>query len=67
MDKVKIKKWMKNNIENHRDPITNEICATTLAEEAAQTFDLYEDDVEYVIPEEVFEISAEVSFEEEDS
>lgn len=52
-DKImsKAKKWMSNNCSEYDN-------ATTLAEEAASEFDLYEDDIDYVIPEWVFEESA---------
>lgn len=33
MDKSAIKKWMKGNLENHRDPKTGEVNATTLVED----------------------------------
>lgn len=46
-----VKKWMIQNASNHEN-------STSLAEEAAQIFNLYEDKVDYVIPEIVFEMSA---------
>ena len=45
--------WMKDN--------AHEYCTSTeLAEAAADEFDLYEDDIDYVIPEVVFEAALEV-------
>ena len=50
---TKVHKWMLDNAENHEN-------STSLAEEAAQVFNLYKDQVDYVIPEIVFEMSAKV-------
>lgn len=47
-------------MNNHIDPC-NEVNCTSLAEEAADVFDLYEDHEDYVIPEEVFDWAVEVA------
>lgn len=49
----RVKKWM----HFHFYEYSYDDC-TKLAEDAANEFDLYEDDVDYVIPEWVFELSA---------
>ena len=41
---ARIQTWMKNNIEDHRDPVTGEINVTGLAEDAAREFNLYDGD-----------------------
>lgn len=48
---------MRQNIDDCVDPATGEVNTTRLAENAANAFDLYEDNVHYVIPEEVFELA----------
>lgn len=50
--------YMRNNWQDHYDPITNTICCTTLAEDAACKFDLYDSDCE--IPDFVFDLADEV-------
>jgi hypothetical protein len=55
-----VRSFITENIEHHRDPLTGEVSATSLAEAAANTFDLYEDD-DYTIPASLFEISAVVA------
>ena len=59
--KNKVKNWMKQNYDHHIDHMTGEINSTSLAEEAADMHDLYEDHVDWNIPEEVFEWSQEVA------
>lgn len=49
----KVMNWMKRNASDHEH-------STSLAEEAAQVFNLYEDQVDYVIPEIVYEMSGKV-------
>ena len=46
-----IKNWMESNKQDYDN-------ATNLAEAVADEFNLYEDDIDYVIPEYVFELSA---------
>jgi len=58
--KNKVKKWMTQNYDHHVDHMTGEINTTSLAEEAADMYDLYEDHVDWNIPEEVFSWSVEV-------
>lgn len=60
MSKETVKDWMRINMNNHIDPC-NEVNCTSLAEEAADVFDLYEDHEDYVIPEEVFDWAVEVA------
>lgn len=59
--KNKVKNWMKHNYSHHVDHMTGEINCTSLAEEAAHFHDLYEDHVDWNIPEEVFEWSYDVA------
>ena len=59
--KNKVKKWMMNNHSNHVDPMTGEINATSLAEEASVVHDIYVDHVDCEIPEDVFAWSFEVA------
>lgn len=54
---AKVKKFMAANRKNHIDSDTGECNTTALAEEAAVEFDLYENKVDWKIPEEVFEIA----------
>lgn len=60
-DKVRTKRWMQNHVEDHVDRKTNEVNSTGLAEEAAQQFNIYEDTVDYAIPDELFDMSADVA------
>jgi hypothetical protein len=57
----KVKKWMLSNYRDYVDPVTDELNCTMLAEQAANMFDLYNNDMEFDIPEEVFEWASEVS------
>jgi len=47
--------YMREVVEDHRDPQTDEINDTTLAEDACQHFDGYGPAPEYEIPEKYFE------------
>lgn len=38
-NKDNVRRWMRRNIADHRDPHTGEVNATTLAESAADAFD----------------------------
>lgn len=59
-DEIKVKRWMIVNIDNFIDEC-NEVDCTSMAENAAEEFDLYEDDVDYTIPEFVFDLAVNVS------
>jgi hypothetical protein len=54
-----LRRHMVRSVEEHRDGRTGEVCATTLAEAAANAFDLYED--ADTIPEVLFEVAADVA------
>ena len=41
---IRVRMWMMENLEDHRDPQTDEINMTTLAEDAAREFDMYDGD-----------------------
>jgi hypothetical protein len=65
-----VKRYMLDNIEDHRDPQTGEINATTLAEDAATHFDEWDldycqsgDFVEYIPPEPFFVLSERLAHE----
>ncbi len=59
-DKSKVKRWMQQHVRDHVDRQTDEVNNTSLAEEAASEFNIYEDNRDYEIPEEVFDLSLEV-------
>ena len=40
---IKIRQYMRQELEDHRDPKTDEINTTSLAEDAADKFDLYDE------------------------
>ncbi len=48
--------WINHNMKNHQDPITDEYNHTAIAEELAAQFNLYIDDIDYEIPEEIFDM-----------
>ena len=48
--------WIVHNMNNHQDPITDEYNYTTITEELAAQFNLYEDEIDYEIPEDVFDM-----------
>lgn len=58
IDKKKVKRVMRQYLEDCRDNRTGEINHTLLAETAAAELELYENE-DYDIPEEVFEIALE--------
>lgn len=58
-----IKRYMIANISDHVDPLTGEVNATSLAEDACDHFNAYE--TGYEIPDEIFEISEIVATEYE--
>jgi hypothetical protein len=58
--KKKVLAWMRNNFREHVDGSCNELNMTTLSESAADNFNLYEDEVDYTIPEWVFELATQV-------
>lgn len=59
-DKGKTKRWMEQHVKDHVDRQTDEVNTTSLAEEAATEFDIYEDRKDYKIPEEVFDLAVDV-------
>jgi hypothetical protein len=52
-----VKSYMRNNKHLHIDSLTGELNSTSLAEDAANHFDLYEEMVNYTIPKILFEIA----------
>lgn len=52
-----VKRFMARIASEHEDPLTGEVCATTLAEAAANAFDLYEDD-NFTIVAALYEVAA---------
>lgn len=56
-----IREWMISRRRNHIDEHTGECDSISLAEETAKELDLYEDKETYRIPQEVFELSLDVS------
>ena len=52
-----IKSYMRVNRHLHLDNVTGELNYTSLAEDAACHFDLYEELTNYTIPEVIFEIA----------
>lgn len=59
-DKGKVKRWMQEHVRDHEDRKTGEVNTTSLAEEAANVFDIYEDKRDYKIPDEVFDLAVDV-------
>ena len=54
---------MLDNLEEHRDLRTGDINCTTLAEDAADHFNIYEDDDDcYEIPEWVYETAVAIAY-----
>ncbi len=53
--RVNVMRYMRQEIEDHRDPITGEINDTSLAEDACQHFDAYGPEPDFEIPEKFFE------------
>jgi len=60
MNKPLVKRWMQLHVTDHVDRQTDEVNTTSLAEEAAQEFELYEDKRDYKIPEEVYDMAVDV-------
>jgi hypothetical protein len=56
----KVKKWMINNSSNYKDILTGELNCTSLAEEAANEFDLYSEESTFEVPDELFAWAVEV-------
>lgn len=56
-NRLEVKRWMVANRQEHIDPKTNELNCTSLAESTAQEFDIYENDIDFPIPEELFEMA----------
>jgi len=59
-DKAKTKRWMQQNVHEHVDRKTDEVNTTSLAEEAASEFNIYEDKRDYKIPDEVYDLAVDV-------
>ncbi len=59
---IKIRQYMRQNLKDHRDPITDEINMTFLAEDAVQHFDDFDGND---IPEVYFDCAAEVAEQDE--
>ena len=55
-----VRRFMRRIIDEHRHPLTREVFATSLAEAAANTFDLYEDD-HFTIPPALLRVSETVA------
>jgi len=64
LDLKAIRRWMEQHVDEHIDDV-NEVNATGLGEAAAEQFDAYEDRRDYKIPEEVFDMAAEVAIKED--
>lgn len=60
-DGAKIRAAMRREVSNCRDPHTNEVNFTQLAENIANQLNLYENARDYTIPEYVYEIAVEFS------
>lgn len=58
MERKQVAKWMRFRVEDYVDGC-GEVNCTALAEAAADELDIYEDRVEYTIPEFVFEVAFE--------
>lgn len=56
----KVRAWMTQHVDEYVDEC-NEYDCTKLAEDAAQEFDLYEDNDTFTIPEWVFDLAVEVT------
>ena len=67
MNRKTIKRWMVDNIEDHRDHLTNEVNFTTLAEDAAREFNLYDERHPNQAAEFLFDLALEASDEAEQS
>lgn len=66
MNRSKVRRYMLRKASESVSRYTGQVCATTLAELAADEFDLYETDPlrdydDFAIPEWVFEIAAKVA------
>jgi hypothetical protein len=59
-DRRLVAAWMRRNYLEHVDVKTGELNTTTLTEAAADDLDLYCDRLEYVVPEDWYEVAHEV-------
>jgi hypothetical protein len=59
-DKSKTKRWMKSEVEHHVDRKTDEVNTTSLAESAANEFNIYENTRDYKIPDDLFDLAVDV-------
>ena len=53
-----VRQWMKDNAADYDDGI--DINCTRMAEDAADQYDIYDDDIDFTIPEWVYELAVEV-------
>lgn len=60
MERKQVAHWMRLRVDDYVDGC-GEVNCTKLAEDAADALDIYEDRVEYAIPEFVFEVAFETS------
>lgn len=60
-DRRAVERWMAQNIRHHIDRSTDEANTTSLAEAAADHFNAYEDNHQYKIPDEIFDIALNVA------
>lgn len=67
MSEQTVKAYMRTEIAEHVDPLTDEVNTTALAEDAAQHLDAYGPAPEYKIPEDYFDWALEVEEEETDA
>lgn len=58
---IKVRQYMLHNILDHVDPLTGEVNATGLAEDAAQHFNSYGKPPDYEIPEVYFEWAEDIA------
>jgi hypothetical protein len=60
-DRRAVERWMTQNLRHHIDRSTDEANTTSLAEAAADQFNVYEDNHQYKIPDEIFDLALNVA------